>query len=83
MAVSRLIRAICYLLAVATIRLRTAGRAVHLADLDPQQTSSVWLAAAEGFEAFYCLSLFAPRKRRHFVTSDPVQMISVLMLDLE
>ena len=29
--------------------LQLQGRAVHLADLDPQQTSSVWLAAAEGF----------------------------------
>jgi chromosome partitioning protein len=29
--------------------LQLQGRAVHLADLDPQQTSSVWLAAADGF----------------------------------
>ena len=29
--------------------LQLQGRAVHLADLDPQQTSSVWLQAAEGF----------------------------------
>ena len=28
--------------------LQLQGRAVHLADLDPQQTSSVWLAAADG-----------------------------------
>jgi chromosome partitioning protein len=29
--------------------LQLQGLAVHLADLDPQQTSSVWLQAAEGF----------------------------------
>lgn len=29
--------------------LQIQGRAVHLADLDPQQTSSVWLSAADGF----------------------------------
>jgi len=29
--------------------LQLQGRAVHLADLDPQQTSSFWLQAAEGF----------------------------------
>ena len=29
--------------------LQLQGRPVHLADLDPQQTSSVWLQAAEGF----------------------------------
>ena len=29
--------------------LQLQGRAVHLADLDPQQTSSVWLRGADGF----------------------------------
>ncbi len=28
--------------------LQLQGRAIHLGDLDPQQTSSVWLAAADG-----------------------------------
>jgi cellulose biosynthesis protein BcsQ len=30
--------------------LQLQGRAAHLADLDPQQTSSAWLATAEGFD---------------------------------
>ena len=29
--------------------LQLQGRSVHLADLDPQQTSGAWLAAADGF----------------------------------